>query len=228
MENHYIICGVKEVGIFVAQELAQTKRPLVAVDTEAAALEKLRTEIPDLISVKGDATEESILLDAGVKHAKALIACLETDKDNIFLVLEAKELNPKLEVAAKYDAPHSMSKLQKAGAQFLVCPSRIGGLRIASELIRPRVVSFLDLMLRDKTEQGIRVEQAQVAEHSAWVGKTLGQLYQQTKVLTIGCLPPERHDYIYNPGPETLIQAHMVLIFIASPEKRKQLEEQVA
>ena len=228
MENHYIICGIKDVGVFAAQELAQTQRPFVVIDDDVSALEKLRNEIPDLITVTGDSTEKSVLENAGIKKARALIACLETDKDNVYLILEASELNPNLELAAKYDAPHTMSKLQKAGAKFMVCPSRIGGMRIASELIRPRVVSFLDLMLRDKTEEGIRVEQVKVAEHSSWVGKPLGQLYQQTKVLTIGCQQPSRNDYMYNPDPQTMIEAHMILIFIASPEKRKLLEDQLA
>ncbi|MCP4708261.1 MAG: potassium channel family protein, partial [Planctomycetes bacterium] len=159
MENHYIICGIKNLGVFAAHELAQTKRPFVVVDNDAVALEKLRKEIPDMVTVKGDPTEKSVLENAGIKKAKALIAGLDADKDNVYLVLEASELNPNLELAAKYDAPHAKSKLRKAGAKFLVCPSQIGGMRISSELIRPRVVSFLDLMLRDKTEKGIRVEQ---------------------------------------------------------------------
>ena len=228
MDEHYIICGIKDVGGFVAQELNQTQRPFVVVDDDPVSIEKLRNEIPTVVSVEGDATDEDILIQAGVKKAKSLIACLETDKENVFLVLEASELNPALELAAKYDSPHTKSKLRKAGASRLVCPSQIGGLRIASELIRPRVVTFLDVMLRDKKETGIRVEQVKVPEGSGLVGKTLDDLYRQTQVLAIACQGDGQADFEYNPDPQTIIRAGMVLIFIATPAKRKVLEEAVA
>jgi len=228
MDQHYIICGIKGVGIFVAHELYQTQRPFVVVDDDPASIEKLRNEIPALISIEGDPADENVLISAGIKKAKSLVACMETDKENVYLILEAGELNPNLELAAKYDSPHTQSKLRKAGASRLVCPSRIGGLRIASELIRPRVVTFLDVMLRDKKESGVRLEQVTVSQGSAFVGKTLNDLYRETGVLTIACQQGDEADFEYNPDPQKLVCDGMVLIFIASPAKRKALAEAVA
>ena len=113
------------------------------------------------------------------------------------------------------------------GVTCLVSPNMIGGLRIASELVRPQVVSFLDRMLRSKSEAGVRVEEVVVPAESAWVGKTLEALHEKTGVLVISYHDPEQRDFVYNPGLDEQIRGGMALVFIATPEKRKAMEEAV-
>ena len=102
MEQHYIICGVKDIGIFVAKELYETKRPFVVIDESLPAIEALRQEIPSLVHLEGDAAEDYILIQAGIGKARGLIACLDNDKENLYLVMAAKELNKNLQIAAKF------------------------------------------------------------------------------------------------------------------------------
>jgi voltage-gated potassium channel len=225
MDAHYIICGVKDIGVFAAIELAETKRPFVVIDDSPHAIESLRQEIPSLVYLEGDATDDSLLIQAGIHKACALIACLDSDKENLYLVLAARELNPKLQIAAKFNTPKNRAKMVKAGTTCMVSPNMIGGMRIASELLRPRVVGFLDRMLRDKAAAGIRLEEFVVPEKSSLIGKTLLDLYQQTGVLVFTTLDPGTKEYCYNPDPGHPITAGTTLIYISSPDQRISLEK---
>lgn len=224
MEPHYIICGVKDIGIFAAKELHETKRPFIVIDDSPHALEALRQEIPSLVYLEGDATEDNLLAQAGVQRARALIACLDNDKDNIYLALAAREMNPRIQVAAKFNAPNTRRKLLKAGATCLVSPNMIGGMRIASELLRPQVVNFLDRMLRDRTNAGVRIEEFHPPENWPYLGLTLLELYQRTGVLVFSTALPDGEGFCYNPDPNTPITAGTTLIYIADPNQRLNLE----
>ena len=225
MDQHYIICGIKDIGVFTAKELHKTKRPFVVIEENAEAIEELSHEIGSLVSLQGDPTDDHLLKQAGIEKAQALIGCLEDDKDNLYLVLAAKELNPEIKIAAKCNLPKNQKKLLKAGASYLVSPHMIGGLRIASELIRPYVVSFLDRMLRDEKEIGVRLEDMEVQEGAAFVGKTFSDLYQKSGILIIAYHNPKTGDFKYNPDPKEIIEPKMVLIFIGIPENRIALQK---
>ncbi len=225
MDRHYIVCGVKDIGIFAARELFETKRPFVVLDDDPAAIETLRQDIPSLVSIEGDATDDHLLAQAGIAKAQALIACLDNDKENLYLVMAARELNKNLQIAAKFISPKNRQKLLNAGASCLVSPNMIGGMRIASELLRPQVVSFLDRMLRSKTDSGVRVEEFTVPENSPLIGKTLLELHQKTGILAISTYNSTTRDYQYNPSPEQPIAPGATLIYIASPDQRLALEQ---
>lgn len=228
MDQHTIICGIKDIGSFTAQELHQTQRPFVVVDDDPAVLEALRQEIPNLVYLEGDSTDDHILVEAGAEKAAALVAALADDKDNLYLVLAAREINPNIKIAAKYNAPRTRQKLLNAGAAYLVSPPMIGGMRIASELVRPQVVSFLDRMLRSESDTGLRIEDLPVPDDSPYIGKTLGDLYQHTKTLIIAYFDSSSNDFQYNPNPTQTIAANMTLIFIATPPTRQTLQKALA
>lgn len=223
MDQHFIICGAGDVGIFVAKELHETRRPFVIIDENPAALDALRQEIPSLVSLEGDPAAESTLEQAGISKARGLVACLDSDKDNLYLVFAARELNPRLQIAAKFVSPHNRAKLQRAGAACLVSPNMIGGLRLASELLRPQVVSFLDRMLRNRTETGVRVEQVKLSDDCPVLGQSLLDLYRQSGVLVIACFDEHRQDFVYNPDPSLALTQGLTLLFIASPDQRERL-----
>ena len=225
MDQHYIICGIRDIGFFAAQELHQTQRPFVVIEESSEAIERLRQEIPSLVYLQGEAADEQILNQAGVDKAAAIIACLDDDKDNLYLVLTARELNKKLKIAAKYNHPKTRKKLLNTGASCLVSPHMIGGLRIASELIRPQVVSFLDRMLRSEQDKGLRVEDISVPQDANFVGKTFLELYHHCKVLVISYQNPQTGEFEYNPDPQESIKAGMVLIFIGTADNREALKK---
>lgn len=228
MDQHYIICGIKDIGAHVARELHETKRPFVVVDDSAGAIEELRREMPKLSALEGDPTSDEMLQQAGIGRAKALIAALENDKENLYLVVAAKDLNPRIKIAARYNNPATRHKFVNAGASSLVSPNMIGGMRIASELVRPQTVSFLDTMLRNRQEAGTRVEEAEVPEGSPLAGRTLLELRREAGVTAVAYKDPAGPDFQYNPDPDTKLKPGMTVIFIANPEKRMTVEDCLA
>lgn len=228
MDHHYIICGIKDIGAHVARELHETRRPFVAIDDSRQAIEALRRDLPRMAALEGDPTSDEMLQQAGIGRARALIAALENDKENLYLVVAAKDLNPKIKIAARYNNPATRHKFVNAGASSLVSPNMIGGMRIASELVRPQTVSFLDTMLRNKQEAGTRVEEAEVPAGSAMIGRDLLDLHREAGVTAIACREPGGEEFRYNPDPHTSLAAGMTVIFIAGPEKRMAVERRLA
>ena len=143
LKNHFIVCGIGDIGSTVVKELIQTKRNFVVVDTDSEKLEKL-SAMEKILYINDDATNDEALVNAGVHEAQGLITILPDDKDNLFVTLTAKQLNPNLRIVSKGVDEHTIKKLKMAGADSVVLSNSIGGLRMVSELIRPAAVSFLD------------------------------------------------------------------------------------
>lgn len=225
LKDHYIICGSGETGKNIVGELAKTKRDFVVIEQNIENIKQLNE--PNLIYIEGDATEDAILLEAGIKKAKGLVSALPSDRDNLFVVLTARELNPALRIVSRCIEEESEPKLRKAGADSVVSPNIIGGLRMASELIRPTTVSFLDIMLRGE-EKALRVEEAKVGPNSHFIGKSIGEakIPQKTGLLIVA-LNKEGLDYQFNPSSSTKLAANDVLIVIGSPEQVNDLKEMV-
>ncbi len=176
LTGHYIICGLGDTGRYVAAELQATATPYVVIETQEETALKLRETLPELLYVIGDATDEAVLDHTGVGQAKGLIAGLSTDKDNLVITFLVRQKNPAIRIVARCsDEAKFSDRMLKAGADSTVSPNRIGGLRLASEVLRPHVVEFLDLMLKDQSHT-VRVEQIEVPEGSGWAGKSLDHL----------------------------------------------------
>ncbi|MCU0607073.1 MAG: potassium channel protein [Candidatus Edwardsbacteria bacterium] len=228
MNKHYIICGAKDIGIYVARELADTKRQFVVIDESAHALEILQKEVPSAVAIEGDPTDDAVLARAGIARAQALVAALETDKENLYLVVAAKDIHPGIKIASRFNNPATRHKFTNAGAGYLVSPNMIGGMRIASELVRPTTVSFLDTMLRNKADRAMRVEEIEVPAGSPLAGLTLADVHKQTGLLVISCRQPGKEEFEYNPAPSVRVTAGMTLIFISHPEQRILMERKAA
>jgi voltage-gated potassium channel len=224
IRDHIIVCGIGTTGVHVVEELVWTKWPVVAIDRDAAKLERLQELTADLLpTVVGDATEDDVLEQAGIKRARGIVAALTDDKDNLFIVVSARQLNPRLRIIAKGVELQAGEKLKRAGADSVVNPAFIGGVRMVSEMIRPQVVEFLDLMLRDK-DKNLRIEEVVVPSGSPLVGKPIfeAQIRQHTNLLVVAVREPAGPDqpprFVYNPGPETLIVADMALIVLGETD----------
>jgi voltage-gated potassium channel len=235
IRDHIIVCGIGTTGVHCVEELVWTKWPLVAVDRDAAKLERLQELSINMIpTVLGDATEDDVLERAGIRRAKGIVAALTDDKDNLFIVVSARQLNPSLRIIAKGVEIAAAEKLKRAGADSVVNPAFIGGVRMVSEMIRPQVVEFLDLMLRDK-DKNLRIEEVVVPKGSPLVGKPIfeAQIRRHTNLLVVAVrepppAPSQPGRFVYNPGPETLIAENMTLVVLGETESVHKLRNSIA
>jgi voltage-gated potassium channel len=184
LRGHYNVCGMGDTGRYVAEEMHRTGTPYVVVDHREELIKKVAETHPDvfrdMLYVVGDATEEEILSKAGIEHAKGLITALPEDKDNLVVTVIAHQAFPNLRIVARSADQKFSERMLRAGARATVSPSHIGGLRMASELIRPQVVGFLDLMLKDQS-QTLRVEEIEIDASSPWEGKHLSDIRIQAR-----------------------------------------------
>jgi len=229
MKNHIIVCGSGATGATVIRELLATRHAFVAVDRDAERMQKLEAEagkgrFPHIL---GDATDDEILVAAGVRDALGLVAALPSDKDNLFVTVSARQLNPKLRIVSRCIESGTESKLRRAGASDVISPNAIGGMRMVSVLIRPQVVEFLDKMLRDR-EKNLRIEQVTVPADSPVVGMPLRDtpIRKITQLLVIAAyIPGDEDRYVYNPGPEFVLQAGNVLVVLGMVDDVIRLRE---
>jgi voltage-gated potassium channel len=176
LTGHYIICGLGDTGRYIAIELQAAGTPYVVIENREDLVQKFRETHRDLLYVIGDATDEAVLDRTAVGRAKGLIAGLSADKDNLVITFLVRQKNPAIRIVARCsDEAKFSDRMLKAGADATVSPNRIGGLRLASEVLRPQVVEFLDLMMKEQSRT-VRVEQIEIPEGSAWNGMSLDHL----------------------------------------------------
>lgn len=211
MAGHVIICGWGRVGQAVAELLAGNKREVVVVDLDADRLAGL--EHPHVV---GDATEDGCLRTAGIERAKALVACLTTDADNLFVTLSARSLRPDLFIVARARHVDTQSKLVQAGADRVVNPQHIGGARMASFASQPHVVEFLDVVMHDGSLE-FRLEEVVLPEGSPLAGQSIrdSHLRDRTGALVLA-VRDEDGAFTTNPAPETVLHPGQVLIAIGT------------
>lgn len=223
MENHFILCGVGPTGIAIIQEFGKTGKPLVVVDRDRERIDQVEQEYRNgVVLLQGDETDEAILSQAGLPRAAGLICNLPSDPENLFLTITARTLNPKIRIVSSAMDPKSRDKMIRAGADSVVYPWQIGAMRLASEMIRPTVVSFLDRMLRDPKRQ-IRVSEVPVSGKAAFVGKSLqtSRIHEDYGLLVIAVheVGKAENEFIYNPPGNHVIQAGSVFVVIGEVEQ---------
>jgi len=224
--GHYIVCGVGWTGLHIINELRETKRPHVIIDISREKMDKSLEAMPGEIFIEGDATDNDTLLKAGIDKASGIFAVTGDDNQNLVIALTARQLNPGIRVVAQCNETKNAEKIRKAGADAVVSPGYISGMRMASEMVRPTVVTFLDKMLRGK-EESLRVEEVPVPP--AMVGKALSSLnwpkYPRTLLLAI----KKGEEWVYNPSrQEYIIRPEDRLIVMTTPEERGNLEKNLA
>ncbi len=220
LRDHFIICGAGRVGSHLMRSLRAANSPFVVVESDAAKAEAL-TDLGVPVLTR-DATLEQSLRDAGVEHARGLAACLPDDADNVYVVLTARDLNPKLHIVARAAEEQAESKLIRAGANRVVAPTLIGGHRMAMALTKPAVGDFLDSMTANDLELGF--EQIEVESVSMLVGRKLSETIIRSE-LNIVIVSIRRDDgkIIFNPSGETKIENGDMLIAIGNAESLARL-----
>jgi voltage-gated potassium channel len=224
LKNHYIVCGCDETARTIIRELSLTRRPFIVVEPSRDRVERLAEASP-ILHILGDPTEDSVLIKAGIRKALGIFLCLDTDEANLFTAVTARSLNPALRISAKGVDVRSEAKMKKAGADYVVAPAFIGGMRMVSEMVRPAVVTFLDMMLRDR-EKGLRVEELTLPAGSRLAGQTVAQakVAEKTGALLVALKRAGSDDYDFNPAPAVKLKEGDVLILMASPAMLQRLE----
>lgn len=228
LRDHVIVCGLGDTGRHVVEEFMKTRLPCVIIERNPATI-KHRERFQDVPVVEGEATDEEVLSRARIEVARGLVTTMPEDKDNLFIILTARGMNPKLRIVSRAIADESHEKLQKAGADAVVSANRIGGLRMASEMVRPNVVSFLDVMLRG-SKASIRFEEAEVPADSPVAGRTLAELelHKRVGLVVIAIRQRATGDFLYNPAASTVVEGGDCLVICGEPDQLERLRSLLA
>jgi voltage-gated potassium channel len=215
LEKHIIICGLGRVGEQVLGELLRNKKDVVVIETEKERIESFPENI---LYIQGDATEDKVLIEAGIERAAGLIATLPDDAHNVFVTLTAKGLNPNVQVVARAERFETEEKLHRAGADKVINPSSIGGKRMAMSLLKPISIEYVETVLHNEDEE-IEVEEIKISPKSTLVGKMLRESQIRSRYgVTVVAIRRERRT-ISNPGPDERLYGNDVVIVLGTKEQ---------
>ena len=224
LHGHYIICGFGRVGHNVADELTATHREFIAIDEKEPELDAFIEKNPGLIYLHGDASDDDLMNEANIAGAKGVFAVTGDDSRNLMISLTARQLAPQIRVVARCNDIRNSEKMRKAGADAIVSPNFTGGMRIASAMIRPHVVSFLDEMLR--SERHLRVEEIPIPSDFSTCALSELNLKRSDDYLLLAVRTGEQ--WVFNPHPDQQLKAGNTIVAMASPKGRLELETAVA
>lgn len=230
LSDHFVVCGAGSTGARAVAELVHARVPIVVVDDSQEALDELCREHAAAViyPLLGDATRDEVLAEANAGAARGLVAALADDKDNLYLVVSARHINRDARIVARGTEPEVLAKLRQAGADAVVSPNQIGGVRLVAELLRPGVVGFLDQMASGETAVGI--EEVEIADASRYAGKTLADsnIRDRTGLLVLAARLRDRRGYEYHPGADFTLQPGMALVVLGPLEGIDELRRELA
>jgi voltage-gated potassium channel len=223
LKDHYILCGYGRVGRQVAREFARDGVPFVVVDQEPEMVEECVAK--DYLVLRGEASDDDVLEEAGVRRARGLVAAVNSDADNVFVVLSARKLNSKLNIIARASSDESAAKLEIAGADRTLSPYAVGGRRLASLATQPLVVDFLDVVTRGEKGLEFRLEEFGVPEDSFIADHTIGELRigERTGAMILATRNREG-TFDTSPSASDRIRAGDTLIVLGTREQISRLE----
>ena len=219
MSRHYIICGIGRVGSNVAEELRKTQREFVVIESDVGTIEHWLERSPETLYLHDDGSSDDALLQAGVMRAAGVFAVTGDDSHNLMIALSVKLLNPTTRVVARLHDIRNADKARKAGADEIVSPDFTGGMRIASAMVRPHVVNFMDQMLR--ADEGLRVEEVVVPANKP--ARPVGVLLPKSPRYML-MATHEKGQWVFNPGDDHMVQPGTALILMTTPQGRHELQ----
>jgi voltage-gated potassium channel len=225
LTDHVIICGYGRNGRQAAQVLKKHDKRFVVIEKSEELTKAFNHKFNDLV-LTGDSTQDEMLLKAGIMNASALITTLPVDADNLFIVLTARNLNKKLTIISRASDDNSDTKLKIAGANNVIMPDKVGGAHMASLVMKPDVIEFIDYMTAVGNEK-MSLEEIVFSNLSKdFSNKTLNEVLIKNKsgANVIGFKTPDG-DYIVNPSEETLLLPNSKLFALGTPEQIKSLKE---
>ena len=231
MKDHVIVCGAGSTGRNVIEEMLKTGMSVVAIDTRESELKDIADKYPkaDFTYIVGDATDDDIIDQTNLAGAKGLIAALSSDKDNLYLTVSARQSNPTIRIVARCAELSHVEKIRRSGADAVVSPNFIGGMRMVSELMRPAVVRFLDDMLRDR-RAAYRIEEIRLGEGARLLGTTLrdAKVRERFGMTVLAVQASDADPWTYNPDADIKIGPGMTLVVLGSAEQVAALRRESA
>jgi voltage-gated potassium channel len=222
LENHIIVCGYGRNGMQACQQLGSQNEKFVAIERNQQIIASMRDE--GVLFIEGDATEDEVLMAAGILKAKALISALPDDAANVFVVLTARGINPKLKIISRASEEGAELKLKRAGADNVIMPDKIGGTHMASLVVKPDVLEFLDYI----TERvNIKLEEILFSKlPEAMKNKSIRELEVRNKTgANIIGIKTSKGDYMINPSPEIIMEPGAKLFVLGTQEQVSKFKE---
>ncbi|GAB4419622.1 MAG: potassium channel protein [Thermodesulfovibrionales bacterium] len=222
LKSHYIVCGYGRMGKVICRELKDKGARFVVVEKEPVITDAFDG---DVLFIRGDATRDETLKEAGIERARGLISVLSTDAENLYVVLSARVLNPELNIVARAGEEGSEQKLLRAGADRVVSPYHIGGLRIAHTVLKPAVVDFIEFATKSGNID-LQMEEIPVLEGSKITGMTLDEcgIGRELGIIIVAIQRAEG-EMRFNPTFRTTIKTGDILIALGERSKLKVLED---
>lgn len=223
LSGHYIICGFGRIGAIICRELRTKPLPFVVVEKDPHLCEKIAHE--RYLYVAGNATDDDILIAAGIRRARGLITVVTSDTDNVYITLTARGLNPELFILARAGEEGSEKKLARAGASKVISPYTIGASRMAQAILRPSVMDFIEIATAGQNIE-LQLEEIRVQHGSQLVDTTLvdSGIRKDLGLIIVGILKDDGR-MIFNPAPETTIREGDVLIALGQQSAIVNLEQ---
>jgi voltage-gated potassium channel len=226
LKDHYIVCGFGRIGMEICSILKENNRPFVVIERDKEVVREV--ESLGYIELMGEASDDDVLLDAGIQRAKGLIAVVSSDADNLYITLTARGLNPDLFILTRSSGVQGVArKLKRAGASRVISPYSIGARRMAQLVVRPTVMDFIDLAMQ-AGELGLRMEELVISENASIAGKTLVEsgLRKQYDIIVVAIKRGDEPMF-FNPKPDTRLHAGDILIVLGDSDHIASLERVV-
>jgi voltage-gated potassium channel len=229
MKDHIIVCGAGSTGRNVIEEMLTTGVSVIAIDRNEQELREIAEKFPkaEFSFVVGDATDDDVMDQVNLSSCRGMVAALSSDKDNLYLTVSARQANPSCRIVARCAELSHVEKIKRSGADAVVSPNFIGGMRLVSEMLRPAVVRFLDDMLRDR-RAAFRIEEIQLGDKAADLGSTLrdARVRERFGMTVLAVRSGDDNSWTYNPDASEKIGPGMTLVVLGSPEQVLALRKQ--
>jgi len=225
LKNHYVLCGYGRIGSFIAKAFGDENVPFVVIEKDPERIKLLDDD--GFAYVEGDATDDQILISAGVERARCLVAATGSDANNLYITLSARALNPSIYILSRAAEEAAERKLLSAGANRVVSPYLIGAARMLNAVLRPNIVEFVDLVVERKHLE-LQLEEITVEDASRFKGKPLRESGIRRELgLIVVAIKKAEGDMIFNPSSETLIEKGDCLIVLGEKKQLGTLGKQV-
>ena len=219
LKDHYIVCGFGRIGSIVCRELSESHVPFAVIDVDEESIHKANEE--GYLALVGDATDDDVLISAGIEKARGVCAVLPSDADNVFITMTAREISRNLMIVTRGENVSTTRKLVRAGASRVVSPHEIGGIRMANAILKPHVIDFIEAATRAGPSE-INMGEVEIVEESAFTGLSLidSGIRSEFGVIVVAIRKLSGR-MLFNPNPKSVIEAGDVLSTMG-PEAHQQ------
>lgn len=218
LTDHYIVCGAGAVDQTVIKSFQEHAAPFVVIEENEKRVEDLQAV--GIQAIAGDATNEDVLQKAGIMSARGIVCTLSTDAENVFTVLTARQMHDDIYIVSKAIEQSAHRKLLKAGANKTISPNEIGGQRIAAHMVRPAVISFLDMITRSG-DIAMELEEVLIQEGSALAGKKLqeAKIPEHTGLIVLALKKKDSTEFKFNPSSRETLEAGDTMVVLGTKEQ---------